>query len=114
MKKFALPPRASLANNILILLLSISALMSLLMALSNPIFSIGFIIAFALTVGVFIKHPAAYATIMIVSFIGIALALKNTNIIDAIIDALCVGLALYIRSNLYVLKEQPDENFHAQ
>jgi hypothetical protein len=85
------------------------------MALSSPIFGISLAIGVAITVGVFIKHPAAYVTIMIVSFIGIALALKNPNPIDAIIDALCVGLALYIRNNLYALIESPlDEVSHAE
>ena len=114
MKKFVLSPRANFANNILLFLLGTSALMSLYMAVSTPVFGISFLISFALAIGVFIKHPVAYSIIMIASFIGMALALKNASLIDAAIDATCIALAFYIRSNLYYLREPLDEASQAE
>ncbi len=109
MNKFVLSPRANLANMILLFLLAISALMSLYMAFSTPVFGISFVISLLLIAGVFLKHPVAYIVIMVSSFIGVALALKNASLADAAIDAACVALAFYIRSNLYFLKEPLDE-----
>ena len=109
MKKFVLPPRANLANMILLFLLATSALMSLYMAISTPVFGISFVISLLLVAGVSLKRPVAYIVIMLASFIGVALALKNANLAGATIDAACVALAFYIRSNLYFLREPLDE-----
>lgn len=111
MKKFELPPRANLANTVLLVLFAGSAAYKLYLAFSLPIFAVNFLVTLALATGIFFKRPFAYATTMIFSFTGIALALKNANAFNAIIDALAFCLAFYTRTNLYSLKS---DYFHVK
>lgn len=104
MDRYALPPLARVINTILLALQAISSLLWATMALAYPLLALPALLSAAIAAGLWFKHPAVYAAVMIAAFISITVSLKTGDIVFACSSALSALMALYIRLNLYELK----------
>tara|TARA_Y100000815_G_C13262071_1_gene469664 strand:+ start:383 stop:727 length:345 start_codon:yes stop_codon:yes gene_type:complete len=108
MDRFALPPAARFLNTILLVLQVGSSLLWATIAVAYPLLALPALLSAAIAVGLWFKHPAVYAAVMIAAFISITVSLKTADIVLACSSALSALMALYIRLNLYELKAPPE------
>ena len=106
MKKYVLPPRPSVANISLFLLLVAAIGYNAYISIELPILTIKSIFLSLLAIGVLLKRPTIYLICIAISFIGIALALNNTSPLGVLFNIAITTLALYVRANLYTFNNE--------
>lgn len=104
MNKYFLPPRADLANKVLMALHIFSVvLLAFAEGGLNGEWIIKTLLVLFLLAGLIMRHPVAYGVIMVICFIGIGVSLKSYEIGAFITSTFQLMLALYIRKHLYTL-----------
>ena len=103
MAKYYLSGPARFANWALALLLGVSAVGTLLLSLASASFGVAlFLFNSLLLLGVLLRWPAAYLGVGVITFFGLAAAMRNENFLVAGFDAALLVAALYRRGQLVV------------
>ena len=103
MNKYALAPRANIANWMLIALLIVATLGSFAPVVSGETYA--FLVSLfsaALLVGTVLRNPATYTAIALLSLIALSANLKSAHFALSALNVCMLALSVYIRSNLFV------------
>lgn len=112
MNKFYLPPRAALANKMLIVILVLSTL-ALLVGSPQGTDSVAVILGILafrglLIVGATLKYPATYSILMGSGLLAVAAALNKMNPVAVLCEVIGLALAFYVRTHIYVRTPSPE------
>jgi hypothetical protein len=108
MDKYILPPRADLANKVLVAfhLLAAAALLFLAERLSAGVVAQA-ALSLAVAVALLMRHPLVYGVVMVVSCLGIVASLHGYRMGPLAAALAQLLLAVYIRKHVLVLKADP-------